>query len=105
MEWADEPYEGIEFVDERIARVPQRGGELPGGPAQGDGSGEHGPEREERDGGEGPHLVPPLPEERGLRAPARGGGGDADLGRLQKRRGGAAVAGEGLHPAASVAVD
>ena len=95
MEWADEPYEGIEFVDERIARVPQRGGELPGGPAQGDGSGEHGPEREERDGREGPRLVPALPEQ--SRFARRDG--DRDLGRRCRRGGVEAVVviDDGLH--------
>ena len=95
MEWVDEPYEGIKFVDERIARVPQRGGELPGGPAQGDGSGEHGPEREERDGCEGPRLVPALPEQ--SRFARRDG--DRDLGRRCRRGGVGAVVviDDGLH--------
>ena len=82
-EWIDEPYEGVEIVDERIVHVPERGGELPGGQAQRDGGGEHGPEREERDGGEGPHLVPTLPEQRRL----AGRDGNRDLGR-RRRRGG-----------------
>lgn len=44
-EGIDESYQGIKFVDERIARVPERGGEIDGGQAQRDGGGEHGPER------------------------------------------------------------
>lgn len=45
-----------------ITRIAERGGEIPRGPAERDRGGEHGPERKERDGGERPRLVPPLPE-------------------------------------------
>lgn len=87
MEGGDEPYEGVKFVDERIACVPERGGQLPGGPTEGDGSGEHGPEREERDGREGPRLVPALSEQRRI----AGRDGDRDLGRRRRRGGVQAV--------------
>lgn len=85
-----ETYEGVEVIDKRVGEVPERGGEVAGGPADGDGGGEHGPEREERDGGERPRLVPPLPEQRRLRPAAGGRDGDGDLGR-RRRRGGVVV--------------
>lgn len=90
-----ETYEGVEVIDKRVGEVPERGGEVAGGPADGDGGGEHGPEREERDGRQGPHLVPPLPERRPrLAGPRRRVVRDGDL----CRRGCRAVGGgEGLH--------
>lgn len=45
-----------------------------GGPLKGDGAGEHGPEGEEDDGGEGPELVSTLTEEGGLGGASGGGG-------------------------------
>jgi hypothetical protein len=47
-EGTGEPYERVEVVDDRITRVAERGGEVPGGPAERDGGGEHRPEREEK---------------------------------------------------------
>lgn len=89
-------YEGIEVVGERDVQVAVDGCEVArGGPAERDGGGGHGPEREERDGGQGPHLVPALPEERRLRAAGRGSRGHVDLGR--RRRGRGAVGWHGLH--------
>ena len=89
-------YEGIEVLGERDVQVPVDGGEVArGGPAERDGGGGHGPEREERDGGQGPDLVPALPEEHRLRAAGRASG-HGDLGRWHRRRG--AVGWHGLHP-------
>lgn len=97
--WVGGPYERVEVVEEGGTQVPGGGGKVAGGPAEGDGGGEHGPEREEGDGDEGPRLVPPLPEQRRLCAPA-GGDRNGDLSR-RRRRGWVdavvLVAGDGLH--------
>jgi hypothetical protein len=92
-EGTGEPYERVEVVDDRITRVAERGGEVPGGPAERDGGGEHRPEREERDDGERPRLVPPLPKQRRIAGRER----DGDLGGRRRGVEAVVVVADGLH--------